>query len=447
MSFNYSTEYTNMNTPGSTYPYGQAINESAPGSLDGTPFERKWMNDLLGMWQRMLTLSNITPSGSAENATLGNSQYIQALAGMVLPKEFTHEDDSSVADAYIIKQTGATPELPTLNAQNDGIILAFNLPLGIENTGASTLVVDGAAPLNFVAQDGNAFSGGEVQAGKNRVKYNHGATRFELQSFVGDFPQGHISGLNISNNISSPETVLDISAGTARNIGNVFNMVSSAAIGKEIDNNWVAGGTPGAAVGGFPSAETLNADEWYRVFLIAKADGTIDSGFDASGNDDASSLLADATDFIYYRQIGWVYYQAPGEITPFKQTDDLFEYVAAFSDDPGVNQTVAAGDTVVVTAPPSTIANMVISFFNQNPASNNTEYFKVRFWDNTPAVAAAGDFDLISGRETTDFVYGQSSSISILVSPSSQILVSASNTGINAERGVQTRGFTYSRGK
>jgi len=351
MSFDYSSIYANMNTPGATYPYGEAINETAPGSLDGTPLERRWLNDLLGMWQRILTLSAITPNATAENATEGNSQYVQGLAAMFLPKTVTHEDNGSAVNAYVIKRKGSTPEIAD---PQDGQIFVFDLPGGIVNTGGSTLQVDGGATIAFVDQTGSAFTGGEVISGRNKVVYNDALSQYRLQQFEETVHLGQINGLEISNSAGDVANDIDVAPGQCADITGRISMVTTSSFTKEIDNNWAEG----TGNGGFPSTEPLNVDEWYRYFGIVKADGQVDFGYDVAGNDNASSLLTDATDYISYRQIAWVYYESPGNIRLFFQDGDRFFWQEIWQKSPSISPPATIQTNESVLAPPETIAEI-----------------------------------------------------------------------------------------
>lgn len=66
----------NVNAASTAYPYGQARNITTPSDGTGTPWEALLINDIFGYQQAMLSLANITPSGSADTAT--TSQYLQA---------------------------------------------------------------------------------------------------------------------------------------------------------------------------------------------------------------------------------------------------------------------------------------------------------------------------------------------------------------------------------
>jgi hypothetical protein len=72
----------------------------------------------------------------------------------------------------------------------------------------------------------------------------------------------------------------------------------TSALVKQIDANWAAGTNQG----GFPSGLVLAADTTYRIYLISNG-STVDAGFDTSST--AANLLADASGYTYYREIGF----------------------------------------------------------------------------------------------------------------------------------------------
>jgi hypothetical protein len=65
-------------TDPANYPQGKFKNETTPGvTKDGTPYERAWVNDMLGFHQRLLLEAGVTPSGVAD--TVQASDYWDAL--------------------------------------------------------------------------------------------------------------------------------------------------------------------------------------------------------------------------------------------------------------------------------------------------------------------------------------------------------------------------------
>lgn len=77
MAIKLADEYLNTNPADSNYPGGSFKNASSPTATDGTPFEEKWANDMLGFMQALIALAGITPSGVPDTAI--SSQHLAAL--------------------------------------------------------------------------------------------------------------------------------------------------------------------------------------------------------------------------------------------------------------------------------------------------------------------------------------------------------------------------------
>lgn len=61
-------DYTYSNPASADYPYGSAVNASAPGATDGTPADEGWVNDMFGFHQALLSAAGIVASGAPDNA-------------------------------------------------------------------------------------------------------------------------------------------------------------------------------------------------------------------------------------------------------------------------------------------------------------------------------------------------------------------------------------------
>ena len=133
------------------------------------------------------------------------------------------------------------------------------------------------------------------------------------------FQRGHKWGLRLENDSGDVPHDILINEGECRDYSNVINMVvGSGGLTKRFDADWAEGDNAGGiASGARASANQLDADTFYHLFLIAKPDGTVDAGGDTS--DTAANLLADATGYSYYRHIGW-----------FKASDDATPNVVGF---------------------------------------------------------------------------------------------------------------------
>lgn len=71
------------------YPQGKAKNITAPGSTDGTPWERDIINDIFGFQQSILNFAGQTPNGSPES--INNPQYLAALFQILGPSRYVFD--------------------------------------------------------------------------------------------------------------------------------------------------------------------------------------------------------------------------------------------------------------------------------------------------------------------------------------------------------------------
>lgn len=245
-------------------------------------------------------------------------------------------------------------------------------------------------------------------------------------------PTGHRNGLTLSNGTDTTNDI-NIAAGKAKASSDDFDITVTTAIGKQIDQPWAAGGTTGAPTGGFPSGISLTNNTWYRVFLIAKPDGTVGAGFDTSST--AVNLLADATGYTKYRHIGWVR-RGVGTNLQFVQVGSSFEFDTPVAD--FLAATLASTtESKTLTVPPSTIAN--VSF--RGDSGSGTVYYRLYQTSMTSAAASSSNMDFVayvSGSPEFD----ASGRASVKTDASSQIKVSANSTGANCPFTIITRGWT-----
>jgi len=90
---------------------------------------------------------------------------------------------------------------------------------------------------------------------------------------------------------------------------------SDSWIVKNIVNNWADGGSQA----GKPSGITFVAGDTIHKFIIMKANGTIDAGFDTSIN--AVNLMSDASAYIYHRRVSSFKLDASAHLRSFKATE------------------------------------------------------------------------------------------------------------------------------
>ena len=129
-----------------------------------------------------------------------------------------------------------------------------------------------------------------------------------------------------------------------------------SAIIKQLDT--VSGWVEGSNAAGRPAADSLAANKWHHCFIITKADGTIDAGFDDNIN--AANLIAageaggETPPYVNFRYWGSVKETAAGDGTchPFIQHGDNFVWTTL----PGLSHTDAIDQAY------NTQTNITLSF-------------------------------------------------------------------------------------
>jgi len=140
-------------------------------------------------------------------------------------------------------------------------------------------------------------------------------------------PRGYIDGLILSGNtLTDIDHDIIISTGVCRDDADTETIKLTSTFTKRIDEDWTEGANNGGLASGARAvADTPDADTWYHMYLIRRANGVIDTGFDTSPT--ATNLLVDATDYTEFRRIGSVLTDSSSNIIRFKQEGDHFLWV------------------------------------------------------------------------------------------------------------------------
>lgn len=131
-------------------------------------------------------------------------------------------------------------------------------------------------------------------------------------------PRSYIAGCTLSNDVGTPNTILDIAAGQVADSTNVV-AINLAAITKSTGGVWAAGS--GSA--GMGTGLTVANSTWYHVFAILNG-GAADVYFDTSAS--AAHAPAGTTAF---RRLGAVKTDGSAHLNTFVQQGNYFEWKAA----------------------------------------------------------------------------------------------------------------------
>lgn len=385
-------------------------------------------------------LENLMASFSIALSDADLNQVGKAIASYVGSGDFFV--DSGVANSVVLSPLG-TQRAPT--SYTNGQRVRFRA--AATNTGATVINVDSIGSKKLRNQSDSALAAGNIVAGTQyeltyNTSFDSGAGAFVLNvpsSITNTMPLGYLSGAELSVNATDAVNDIDISAGAAKSSDNALDMVLGAALGKRIDAAWTAGGTVGATLGGFPTGITLTNNTWYRVFLIGKVDGTVDAGFDTSAG--AANLLADATGYTKYRQIGWVR-RGVGTNIKFFQNGDLFVYDIPSNDFSAIATLTAQTHTLL--APPNTLARYAAGA-TWGTSANSAVYALFTRTDQTDSAPTSTLFNFVT-RTDTGIVWADGQSMETQVDASSQIR-SRFSVVSGSTLTIQTTGWIDRRGK
>jgi hypothetical protein len=242
----------------------------------------------------------------------------------------------------------------------------------------------------------------------------------------------HIGGLTLSNDSGTPNSVLDIAAGSAMDSTNAA-LIPLGAFTKSTAGAW-ASGTAGNGMG---NGLTITASTWYHVFL-ANNGGIPDVFFDTSVTGaNRPSAITDAK----IRRIGSFRTDASAHILKFTQIGNNFTWFASTLDvNAGGVSTSPGTETLTVPGGVKVVANILVYLVS----SSASQYgILIQSPDQNPVEAgsAAGLFTLA----TTSAVQ-VSSSMQVGTNTISQIGISG-DIGSALTVYINTVGWTDYRGQ
>ena len=317
-----------------------------------------------------------------------------------------------------------------------------------DNTGAVTLQINITSAKSIKKAHDQDLVAGDIEADQIvTVAYNEVEDYFEIQSNPnsGSYQDvsdqygnlraqpGYLYGLGTLQN-----TANDITIGTGVCVDSTATayMNLTSALKKQIDAAWAEGD----ALGGFPSGLAIAVSTTYHFFLISKEDGTLDAGWDTSLS--AVNLLADATDYIYYRRVASHVTDsvtASTILTYYQRNDYFYHNVAAIPVDYN-GATIAAATDLVLTVPTGVMVLAMITVgMEHNSAAEQLTLAPKSLVDPT---ASTTRYNLRTSGTIAEF---NSAEFQILTDTAATIAHIASGTG--AQFKVFTQGWIDDRGK
>jgi hypothetical protein len=154
-----------------------------------------------------------------------------------------------------------------------------------------------------------------------------------------------LAGLTLSNDATTPATVLDVDTGTACSFDNTTMMVLAAPIAKNCNALWSVGNNNGALDIG-----ALAASTWYHVFLIMRTDtGVVDALISTNPTTPNMPL-----NYTKKRRIGSIQTDGSSSIKGFRQVGDEFMWTSMTAWD-ATNTVIGPGVTPYLISVPTGI--------------------------------------------------------------------------------------------
>jgi hypothetical protein len=244
------------------------------------------------------------------------------------------------------------------------------------------------------------------------------------------YMQGFLGGLGLSNDGTSPNTVIDIASGACVDSTNA-TLIKLAAFTKSTAGAWTAG----SGNDGMGKSLTIANTTWYHVFTIINS-GSADVYFDTSAS--AANAPTGTTAF---RRIGSFLTNGSAHIIAFYQVCDDFWWLVPVNDVSATNPGTSAV-TRTLTVPAGVVVEA--HFEVQDFASATNHYGLVTplaITDSTPSSSLA-----------TYYAFGGASSVvanipvRVLTNTSSQIRTRQSASGSSDTLNIYTHGWRDCRG-
>lgn len=252
-------------------------------------------------WDATAANNNSTPpDGFPEN--MNYSQVNDAARELMASNKRWYSDTNGTIVTAGVSPVHTIATNRTITAYEDGLV--FTIEIGNTYSANPQLNVNSIGAVSLQHPDGSLVEGTElVQGGVYTVVYKGGV--FILLGEKNRLPKDYYTGFPLSSSTDADHDIT-IGTGSARDSSNVFDLFSTSNITKQIDAAHADGNNAGGLFSGGVAADTT-----YYLFILGKADGTIDAGFDIN-----TSATNKPVDWIYHRLVGTVETDASANIKP-----------------------------------------------------------------------------------------------------------------------------------
>lgn len=259
-------------------------------------------------------------AASDGDTLVGNNNYgtvHQALDALINGSPRFAIDMSDTANSIEIT-ISPTPEDPT---QFLSILLA-----NTNSSSSITVTNSGMDPIGVVSANGNPIEGGRMLSG-TVYYFLYDGTNYRVlnlsQANLSAWPPMHINGIYCAPGDLDPINDVIFGVGSCRDLEDSINITVSSPVTKRKDATWAEGDGQGGA----PAGQTYTDGDTVHRFIIAKADGVTDAGFDTdiTGINLLASAAADG--YLYIRRAGSGYIGDDDAWRPTERNGDYEFYL------------------------------------------------------------------------------------------------------------------------
>lgn len=250
--------------------------------------------------------------------------------------------------------------------------------------------------------------------------------------FDQSFLRLYLSGMNLSNDATSPNTVLGVGTGTCMDFLNTTMIKFTSSISKSTGASF----SPGSGQGGMGKGLTIANSTWYHVYAFMAQTGP-DVYFDTSASA-ANIPIAGAP----YRRLGSFRTSGAAAILAFTQVGDYFRMSASTLDVNTTNPgTAAVTSTLTVPTGVQVMANINVGLVADAGSGNSIYVSDLAASDEAPSPTAAPLGTFRAGAS-----FNQQANVFVMTNTSGQIRYRVDNSTASVIVRIATLGWTDMRG-
>ena len=241
---------------------------------------------------------------------------------------YTTDNASATYAEGVLSASGSaanviTADLPTApSSLTDQQQVVVELQHGANTIGNPTFNLNSLGAKVIKRDNVKPLRGGDTGGSGNKIYLSYSAANDVWELLNPSMPVLGLGlewkrGLAVTNNSGTPDEIMDIAVGQILDSTEVAILDLKSAFTKTIASTFAVGTGNGGFSDASESGSGVQASSWYGLFMIGKADGTVDFIFAETQAHALADTVAAAASFIYARLIGYAYSDSSSDILPY----------------------------------------------------------------------------------------------------------------------------------